>query len=215
MTARADLVEGVWAALDSVHDMDVSLGDYAEAVVSWLEQSGALRADVPADAPAIARTISHEFVNGIVVTAYVEDVQTPVGIMPRYCGHWSTPGKGAANVRRLFAEDDVMPVIASLRLQIANYQAELTELRLQVIASDGQAGEAYAAQLRAEADALALAECGAALNEQAWHVCQGACIRGMNIDESARNLGPLAKAFDKALDAHEDRLRAMKQGEPS
>ena len=62
MIIRADLVEGVWAALDSVHDMHVQLPDYAEAVVAFLEREGILAsptriAALEADAAAARKAV--------------------------------------------------------------------------------------------------------------------------------------------------------------
>lgn len=58
-------------------------------------------------------TLSAEFFDGMKVTAYMEDVETALGnTCNRFSTHWSTPGKGAKNLKRLFDEDQVNARIA-------------------------------------------------------------------------------------------------------
>lgn len=64
------------------------------------------------------RSPSGETVAGISVVAYIEDKETTLGVMPVTSYHWSTPGKGAKNLRRLFAEEDVIPLIQSLARRV-------------------------------------------------------------------------------------------------
>ena len=81
----------------------------------------------------VVRTISGEMVHGIPVFAYSEDVDTGfLGVVNRFCRHWSTPGKAAQNVQRLFAEDHVRTLIAerdALRAEVERLTAELNAAR--------------------------------------------------------------------------------------
>ena len=72
--------------------------------------------------PVIERTLSGETVNGIKVAAYMEDRVTEFGVFPSCSFHWSTPGVGAVNVQRLFAEADVIPLLTTLAAENATLQ---------------------------------------------------------------------------------------------
>lgn len=83
----------------------------------------------------IKRTLNGETVDGLPVMAYVEDKDTGLGPIPVTSYHWSTPGAGAKNVRRLFTEDAVFKVIDDLR---AKARALLTDYKK--LADSGDAG---------------------------------------------------------------------------
>lgn len=80
---------------------------------------------------SVERTMTGETVHGIPVRAYVQDVDTPMGTADRFCSHWSTPGAGAKNLTRLFAEDDVLALVAerdALRARLDEAEARMAEI---------------------------------------------------------------------------------------
>ena len=90
----------------------------------------------------VVRTISGEMVHGIPVFAYSEDVDTGfLGVVNRFCRHWSTPGKAAQNVQRLFAEDHVRTLIAERDALRAEVERLWAALQASVAFADGVANE--------------------------------------------------------------------------
>lgn len=89
----------------------------------------------------VERTLTSEFVNGLKVAAYMEDVLSAFGKpVNRFSTHWSTPGSGAVNVRRLFEEKDVIALmerIAELEANI-NLKADFIENTMNDSAGDYQ-----------------------------------------------------------------------------
>ena len=61
----------------------------------------------------VVRDIYGETLYGMKVAAYMEDVETPTGTHQVVSFHWSTPGKSAVNVKRLFTESDVRALLAA------------------------------------------------------------------------------------------------------
>ena len=71
----------------------------------------------------VKRSMEGETYAGLEVMAYMEDCDTPMGIIPRYSSHWSTPGAGAKNVQRLFSQSQVDGLLAQLAQRDAALKA--------------------------------------------------------------------------------------------
>ena len=71
----------------------------------------------------VKRSMEGETYAGLEVVAYMEDCDTPMGVVPRFSSHWSTPGAGAKNVQRLFSQsqvDGLLARISALEAALAN-----------------------------------------------------------------------------------------------
>tara|TARA_R110000868_G_scaffold42850_5_gene144542 strand:- start:187 stop:687 length:501 start_codon:yes stop_codon:yes gene_type:complete len=136
MTARADLIDEINRLL--TQNLGWPTHKSAEAVVAWLERQGKLRAAVPGDAEL--DDLQQELRSGVISCGMHDDNSTEL---------FDVEGAGDT----MFVAADA---ITALRQQLAAVQADRTECCLQSLASMGQASEAYAAQLQAEAERDAL-----------------------------------------------------------
>ena len=116
----------------------------------------------------VKRHMNGETYAGLEVMAYMEDCDTPMGVVPRFSSHWSTPGAGAKNVQRLFSQsqvDELLARISALEAALESERAEATRRKWEdwrqiatLARASAEAAEAELAKAEAalaKADALA------------------------------------------------------------
>lgn len=97
------------------------------------EQERAIAAPAETD---VVRTAAGETVMGFPAVAWIEDVETAVGPVERVSFHWSTPGKSAVNVRRLFDEAALRAAYALGAARKTPAPADLREVVVGVIETE-------------------------------------------------------------------------------